>query len=100
MRIKEKQSSEVTTQKMAHIKGWVCFNFRVLAKPACLFLPASTHSPSILKKKRGSQAKTKQNKTSLKKNQKIGVPIVAQWKQNLTSIHEDAGSIPVPHSVG
>ena len=28
------------------------------------------------------------------KNLHIGVPIVAQWVKNPTSIHEDAGSIP------
>ena len=28
------------------------------------------------------------------KNMLLGVPVVAQGKKNLTSIHEDVGSIP------
>ena len=28
------------------------------------------------------------------KKLQIGVPVVAQWVKDLTSIHEDAGSIP------
>ena len=31
---------------------------------------------------------------AIKKKSKIGVPVVAQQLTNLTSIHEDAGSIP------
>ena len=30
----------------------------------------------------------------------LGVPVVVQQVKNLTSIHEDAGSDPWPHSVG
>ena len=33
-------------------------------------------------------------KLHFKKNQKLGVPVVAQLVMNLTSIHEDAGLIP------
>ena len=31
---------------------------------------------------------------AIAKSLDIGVPIVAQWVKNRTSIHEDAGSVP------
>ena len=36
----------------------------------------------------------KYNKLNIKKKCCFGVPIVAPWVMNLTSIHEDASSIP------
>ena len=37
---------------------------------------------------------SKENRGKIRKDDFFGVPVVAQWLTNLTSIHEDAGSIP------
>ena len=65
------------------------------------------------KKKKNTPCKTKQNtrkyttnprqekkNKGIKKQIEQGIPTVAQWVTNLTSVHEDAGLIPAPHSVG
>lgn len=52
----------MTTQKTAHIQGWVHFNFKVLAKPAYFLFLASMHPPGTLENNRGSQAKEIENK--------------------------------------
>ena len=40
------------------------------------------------------QVLVKQGMYTGQENSHIGVSIVAQWVKNLTSIHEDAGSVP------
>ena len=43
---------------------------------------------------KGSHVEWKKKKNRRTKNSNVGIPVMAWWLTNLTSIHEDAGSIP------
>ena len=46
-------------------------------------------------RKNGRQSSKKKNNLAIQQSQgPLGVPTVAQWVNNPTSIHEDAGTVP------